>query len=153
MSIENVDHERWMLEALSQASRAEAEGEVPVGAVLVYKNQIIATGWNHPISAQDPTAHAEIIALREGAQVLGNYRLLNTTLYVTLEPCAMCAGAMIHARIENLFFGAYDLRTGAVQSVFQLLDDKRLNHRVTWEGGVLEDACGLVLKSFFKKKR
>ena len=143
----------WMERALELAHHAADTHEVPVGAVLVLDDHVIGKGWNQPISLQDPSAHAEIIALREGAKALGNYRLLNTTLYVTLEPCAMCVGAMIHARIQRLVFGAYDKRTGAVSSVFQLLDDERLNHRVDWEGGVMEQECGDILRDFFRKRR
>ena len=142
-----------MAQALALAKEAAQKQEVPVGAVLVRDRQIIGRGLNQPISSQDPTAHAEIIALRAGAKHLGNYRLPGTTLYVTLEPCAMCVGAMIHARIQRLVFGANDPRAGAVCSVFQLLDEKRLNHRVKWEGGILARECGQILKQFFEDRR
>ncbi len=143
----------WLSHALKLAHHAEQNHEVPIGAVLVKNNEMIAEGWNQPISSNDPTAHAEIIALRNGAKVLDNYRLVNTTLYVTLEPCAMCLGAMIQARVQRLVFGAYDVRAGAVKSVFQLLDEKRLNHRIAWQGGVMADECAAILKAFFKQRR
>lgn len=143
----------WLHRALKLAHRAQQNREVPVGAVLVKDDEIIADGWNQPISTNDPSAHAEIIALRKGAKALDNYRLINTTLYVTLEPCAMCVGAMIQARIKRLVFGAYDPRAGAVTSVFQLLDEKSLNHCVEWQGGVRADECGAILKAFFQQRR
>ena len=143
----------WMSQALSLAEKAAALGEVPVGAILVLDNEIIGEGWNQPIGASDPTAHAEILALRQGAARINNYRLLNTTLYATLEPCAMCAGAMIHARIKRLVFGAPDPKTGAAGSVLNLLQDERLNHRVICEGNVLGEACGELLRRFFKERR
>lgn len=146
-------NEHWLSYALRLAHDAEQNNEVPVGAVLVKDNEVIAAGWNQPISANDPTAHAEIMALRNGAQQLDNYRLINTTLYVTLEPCAMCVGAMIQARIKRLVFGAYDVRAGAVASVFQLLDEQRLNHSIAWQGGVMADECAAILKSFFRQRR
>ena len=139
--------------ALSLAKKAEKEGEVPVGAVIVCDNKIMAEGWNQPIQLHDPSAHAEMMVLRKAAQHIGNYRLKNTTLYVTLEPCAMCVGAMIHARIERLVFGAYDPKAGAVKSVFQLLDDSRHNHAIQWEGGVCANECAAILKSFFQARR
>ncbi|HLB56415.1 MAG TPA: tRNA adenosine(34) deaminase TadA [Coxiellaceae bacterium] len=139
--------------AIMLAKQAENEGEVPVGAVIVLDNKIIAEGWNQPIQSHDPTAHAEIIALRNAAKNIGNYRLNKAMLYVTLEPCAMCVGAMIHARIERLVFGAYDPKAGAVKSAFQLLNDVRHNHKVEWSGGILENECSSVLKAFFRKKR
>jgi tRNA(adenine34) deaminase len=150
--LNNTD-EHWMAYALSLAKRAEAAGEVPVGAILVLDNEIIGEGWNQPIGASDPTAHAEILALRQGAARINNYRLLNTTLYVTLEPCAMCAGAMIHARIKRLVFGARDPKTGAAGSVLNLLQDERLNHRVISGSNVLGEACGELLRRFFKERR
>lgn len=142
-----------MQHALMLAKRAEKIGEVPVGAIIVHDNKIIAEGFNQPIQNHDPSAHAEVIALRNAAQHIKNYRLNNTTLYVTLEPCAMCVGAMIHARIERLVFGAFDLKTGAVESAFQLLDDPRHNHLIKWTGSVLEDECAEVLKAFFQARR
>lgn len=143
----------WMQYALHLAEQAESHGEVPVGAVLVQDDNLIAAGWNCPISTVDPSAHAEIVVLRRAATILNNYRLPNTTLYVTLEPCAMCAGALIQARVTRLVYGACDLRAGAVTSVFNLLQEPRLNHQVSCEGGVLAEACGLLLKNFFKKRR
>lgn len=145
--------ESWMQEALALARKAEAEGEVPVGAVLVKEGEIIARGWNHPIVAHDPTAHAEIVALRNAAQALGNYRLTGSTLYVTLEPCAMCAGAMVHARIGRLVFGATDPRAGAAGTVFNLVQADALNHRLEVTGGVLAQDCGTLLKRFFAGRR
>ncbi len=143
-----------MQHALELASRAAEQGEVPVGAVLVRDGEIIGEGWNAPISRHDPSAHAEIQALRDAGQRVGNYRLPDTTLYVTLEPCVMCAGAIIHARIKRLVFGAYDPKGGAAGSVFDLLpSDERFNHRVKCEGGVLEQACAEQLKAFFKARR
>jgi tRNA(adenine34) deaminase len=135
------------------AQKAESEGEVPVGALMVCDNTIIGEGWNQPIQLHDPSAHAEMNALRMAAKKIGNYRLKNTTLYVTLEPCAMCVGAMIHARIERLVFGAFDPKAGAVKSVFQLLDDLRHNHAIRWEGGIYAAECSDLLKTFFKNKR
>ena len=143
----------WMRIALELARKAEAAGEVPVGAVVVKDGAIIGRGWNHPISAKDPTAHAEIIAMREAAQTLGNYRLLDTTLYVTLEPCAMCAGAMVHARVQRLVFGAADPRAGAAGSVFDIVRAPALNHQMQVTGGVLVEECGALLKRFFTERR
>ncbi|HET7650801.1 MAG TPA: tRNA adenosine(34) deaminase TadA [Gammaproteobacteria bacterium] len=145
--------ERWMQEALALAQKAEAEGEVPVGAVIVKNGEIIGRGWNHPISAHDPTAHAEIVAMRAAAQSVENYRLTDTTLYVTLEPCPMCAGAMVHARIGRLVFGATDPRAGAAGTVFNLVQADALNHRLNVTGGVLAEACGDILKRFFAQRR
>lgn len=142
-----------MRDALSLARRAADAGEVPVGAVLVRNGERIAEGWNQPISAQDPSAHAEMIALRAAAVRLQNYRLPDTTLYVTLEPCAMCAGAIIHARVQRLVFGATDPKAGAVRSVYDIIAQPRLNHRVEWTGGVLETECGEILRDFFKSRR
>ncbi len=142
----------YMEQALTLAQHAQEQGEVPVGAILVLDDEIIGKGWNQPISSNDPTAHAEIIALREGATKLKNYRLLNTTLYVTLEPCAMCIGAMIHARIKRLVFGAHDPKTGAVESIFNLLDTK-LNHQINYQGGVLADESSELLRRFFRHRR
>lgn len=148
-----LDDERWMQEALTQARHALDQGEVPVGAVLVAGDEVIARGWNHPIGACDPTLHAEIHALRAGAAALGNYRLPGTTLFVTLEPCAMCAGAIVHARVERVVYGATDPKTGAVESVFRLLDSNPANHRVAFRGGVLADDCGALLREFFAARR
>ncbi|MCK4608043.1 MAG: tRNA adenosine(34) deaminase TadA [Gammaproteobacteria bacterium] len=143
----------FMEQAIALATEAACKQEVPVGAVLVLDNIIIAKGYNQPIATPDPTAHAEIVALRAGAKYLNNYRLLNTTLYVTLEPCAMCVGAMLHARIKRLVFGAYDPKGGAIQSVIKLLDTKQFNHRIEYEGGILAPECGRLLSDFFKAKR
>ena len=145
--------EFWMSRALELAHQAERMGEVPVGAVLVLNNECVAEAWNQPVAAHDPSAHAEILALRQAGQKLGNYRLGDTTLYVTLEPCAMCAGAIIQARIARLVFGAADTRAGAGGSVFQILDSDKLNHRVRITAGVLEAACTGILQEFFKKRR
>lgn len=142
-----------MRHALSLAQQAEAAGEVPVGAVIVKNNKLISESFNQPVAAHDASAHAEIRALREAGRMLQNYRIPETTLYVTLEPCAMCAGAMIHARIERLVFAAFDPKTGAAGSLFNLLNDDRLNHKVRVEGGVLADEAGSMLKAFFKTKR
>jgi tRNA(adenine34) deaminase len=142
-----------MGQALALAQRAADLGEVPVGAVVVHDGRVIAEGWNHPIGSNDPTAHAEIIALRAAAECLGNYRLLGATLYVTLEPCAMCAGALVLARIARLVFGAWDPRAGAVRSVFEVVDHPRLNHRMDWEGGVREAEAAALLRGFFSARR
>jgi tRNA(adenine34) deaminase len=145
--------EYWMRQAILLANKAESLDEVPVGAVLVHENKIIGEGWNQPIGLNDPTAHAEIMALRAGALTVKNYRLVDTTLYVTLEPCAMCVGAIIHARVKRVVFGASDPKTGAAGSVFPLLNDDKFNHKVEVTGGVLADECGGLLKRFFGKKR
>jgi tRNA(adenine34) deaminase len=145
--------QEFMGYALELAKHAEKNGEVPVGAIITLNDEIIAEGWNQPISSCDPTAHAEIIAMRAAAKHLGNYRLLNTTLYVTLEPCAMCVGAMVHARVKRLVFGAYDSRVGAVTSVLQIPATKELNHRLAWEGGVMADECSELLSKFFQVRR
>ncbi len=143
----------WMSQAIAQARLAEAAGEVPVGAVLVLNNECIASAYNCPITTNDPSAHAEIAVLRAGAKALGNYRLLDCTLYVTLEPCAMCAGAMVHARVKRVVYGALDAKAGAVKSQLALLDQPFLNHRVLHEGGVMASECGALLSDFFKRKR
>ena len=150
---EAARHERFMCRALVLAQCAAAEGEVPVGAVLVRDGVIIGEGWNRPIATHDPSAHAEMIAMRDAASRLGNYRLPGTTLYVTLEPCVMCAGAIIHARVSRLVFGARDPKAGAVDSVYDVIARPRLNHVVEWSGGVLEEECGTVLREFFRKRR
>lgn len=148
-----MNDEHYIQYALNLAQKAESENEVPVGALIVCNNQIIAEGWNQPIQLHDSSAHAEMLALRKASHHIENYRLKNTTLYVTLEPCAMCVGAMIHARIQKLVFGAWDQKAGAVHSVFQLIDDTRHNHAIEWRGGVMADACSRVLKNFFKQRR
>jgi len=142
-----------MRQALQQARRAEQHGEVPVGAVIVKDGELIGEGWNQPIGSHDPTAHAEIIALREAAVKLNNYRLSDTTLYVTLEPCVMCAGAIIHARVRRIVYGAPDPKGGAAGSMFDTLLSKRFNHQVICEGGILQAECGDVLVKFFKARR
>lgn len=139
--------------ALDQARLGAQAGEVPVGAVLVKDGELIAAGFNQPIRSCDPTAHAEIVALRAAAKALGNYRLPDTTLYVTIEPCAMCAGALVHARVGRLVFGAPEPRAGAVVSSLQLLAGEQLNHRIEVESGVLGDECGAIMKSFFRDRR
>ena len=149
----NPDDEKFMREALALARQAEAAGEVPVGAVLVKDGAIIASGWNQPISAHDPTAHAEVMVLRAAGRIAGNYRLTGTTLYVTLEPCAMCAGALVHARVGRLVYGAADPKTGAAGSVFDLMRTDQLNHRIEVTGGVLTEECGALLKDFFSRRR
>ena len=143
----------WMQHAYGLAKKAEAMGEVPVGAVVVADNQLIAEGWNQCILSHDPTAHAEIIALRKAGKKLQNYRLTDTTIYVTLEPCPMCTGAMVHARVGRLVFGASDPRTGAAGTVFQLAQNEQLNHSLQVEGGVLGHECAEQLKAFFRNKR
>jgi tRNA(adenine34) deaminase len=143
----------FMSHALQLAREAERAGEVPVGAVVVKDGAIVGEGWNRPISTNDPTAHAEIVALRAAAQALGTYRLLDTTLYVTLEPCAMCAGAMVHARVKRLVFAAKDPRAGAAGSVFDIVQHDALNHRLTAEGGILADECSALLRGFFLVRR
>ncbi|MDH5360841.1 MAG: tRNA adenosine(34) deaminase TadA [Gammaproteobacteria bacterium] len=152
MNLESPDI-YWMRQAMNLALRAAREDEVPVGAVLVKDGQLVAEGWNRPIGSCDPTAHAEIQALRAGAKNLGNYRLLDTTLYVTLEPCAMCAGAIIHSRVKRVVFGAYDSKGGSAGSVFEILGTDKLNHKVAFSGGVLEQECGNLLSEFFRIKR
>jgi tRNA(adenine34) deaminase len=143
----------FMREALAQARLAEAAGEVPVGAVVVKDGEIVGRGFNAPISHHDPSAHAEIAALRGAAKHLGNYRLVDCELYVTLEPCVMCVGAMFHARIARVVYGARDPKTGAAGSVFNLFTEARLNHHARIEGGVLAEECGQVLSDFFARRR
>lgn len=147
------DDEFWMRRALALARQGETEDEVPVGAVVVQEGREIGAGFNRPVSACDPTAHAEILALREAAARLGNYRLNGATLYVTLEPCVMCAGAIVHARIARLVFGARDIRFGGVRSKFRLADSELLNHRVDITEGVLGAECAVLLEEFFRRRR
>ena len=142
-----------MLAALEQAQAAQAAGEVPVGAVLVRGGEIVGSGFNAPISGHDPSAHAEMQALRAAGKALGNYRLPDCTLYVTLEPCAMCVGAMLHARIARLVYGAADPKTGACGSVIDLFAEPRLNHHATVTPGVMAAECGALLREFFAAKR
>jgi tRNA(adenine34) deaminase len=143
----------FMQMALDLAKQAALNGEVPVGAIVVKDDVVIGRGANAPIGLHDPTAHAEIIAMREAAAILGNYRLVDCMLYVTLEPCAMCSGAMQHARIAKLVFGASDPKTGACGSVINLMNEKKLNHHTEVLGGVLAEECGAVLSAFFKQRR
>jgi len=145
--------EYFMQRALSLAEEAKRMAEVPVGAVLVLNDEVIGEGCNSPIHLHDPTAHAEILAMRRGAANIQNYRLLNTTLYVTLEPCMMCAGAMVHARIGRLVYGAADKKTGTIDSVAHSLDQPFLNHRVEYTGNFMAEPCGALLSDFFRERR
>ena len=142
-----------MQQAIQLAKKAAGEDEVPVGAIIVKDNQLIAEGWNQSIQSHDPSAHAEIMAIRNAGQVLNNYRLIDTTMYVTLEPCSMCVGAMIHARVKKLVFGASDLKTGATGSAINLIHDSIHNHKVDVVSGVLEEESKQLLQQFFKRKR
>lgn len=146
-------HKHWMEHAISLALRSEQSNEVPVGAVLIAGREIVGEGWNSPISLRDPTAHAEILALRQAARRLGNYRLVDCTLYVTIEPCTMCAGALVHARVKRLVYGAPEKRAGAVVSSARVLNNPKLNHKVEVVSGVLEEQCSRLVKSFFQRKR
>ena len=148
-----MNNQDWMRYAIRLAQRAEQQGEVPVGALVVYENRCLAEGWNQPIQNHDPTAHAEIQAVRKAGQVLNNYRLIDCTLYVTLEPCVMCMGAIAHSRIKRLVFGAFDPKRGAVCNALQLSDAPFLNHHIEWQGGILEADCASLLTDFFKAKR
>lgn len=152
-SVSDKDDEYWMQHALMLARRAWDEGEVPVGAILVLNGKAVGEGWNRPIGRHDPTAHAEIMALRQGGAVLQNYRLLDCTLYVTLEPCVMCAGAMVHSRIGRLVFGARDAKTGAAGSLMDVLAHPGMNHQVEVTEGVLAPACSTLLSDFFRERR
>ncbi|WP_166425031.1 tRNA adenosine(34) deaminase TadA [Paraglaciecola sp. 20A4] len=143
----------WMRHALSLANKAALVGEIPVGAVLVRDQQIVGEGWNQSIMLNDPSAHAEMQAIRQAGTAIKNYRLINTTLYVTLEPCTMCAGLLVHSRIQRLVFGAYDAKTGAAGSIMDVLRDERLNHQVEVLGGVLGDECGETISAFFRRRR
>jgi len=146
-------HEQFMREAMLLAQQAAERGEVPVGAVVIKDGEIVGRGSNAPIGTHDPSAHAEILALRDAAKNIGNYRLVDCDLYVTLEPCAMCAGAIQHARIGQLIFGAKDLKTGACGSVVNLMAEDKLNHHTEVSSGVLESECGQLLSDFFKQRR
>lgn len=148
-----VDDEAYMRRAIALAQRAAEEGEVPVGAVVVAGEAIVGEGWNRPIGAADPSAHAEIQAMRAASGALGNYRLLDSTLYVTLEPCPMCVGAIFHARVRRVVFGAKDPKTGAAGSVVDLFAEEKLNHHASVEGGLLAEECGDLLKRFFAARR
>jgi tRNA(adenine34) deaminase len=144
---------QFMQQAIEQAHLAAIAGEVPVGAVLVRDGQVISKAFNQPITNHDPSAHAEMLALRQATLTEQNYRLPGTTLYVTLEPCAMCAGAMLHARVDRIVFGAPDPKTGAAGSVVDLFAMKQINHQTSIEGGIMGDECGQLLKNFFKERR
>lgn len=144
---------KYMERALELAREAQRAGEVPVGAVIVKDDAIVGEGWNRPISTNDPTAHAEIVAMRAAAQKLSTYRLLDTTLYVTLEPCPMCAGAMVHARVRRLVYAATDPRAGAAGTIFNIVQHPSLNHRVECEAGLMSEECGTLLRAFFQGRR
>lgn len=139
--------------ALAEARQAREAGEVPIGAVVIFENQIVGSGHNQPIGLHDPTAHAEILAIRQAAERIGNYRLTDATLYVTIEPCAMCAGAMVNARIKRLVYGATEIRAGAVDSVFQICNNSSLNHQVEVISGVNAEECRQIMQAFFKERR
>ena len=149
----SISNEELMRAALTEARKAMASQEVPIGAVVAVGGEIVAAGFNQPISTVDPTAHAEIRALRAAAQKIGNYRLTGATLCVTVEPCAMCVGAMVHARIGALVYGAAEPKTGAVSSTMQLIDDPSWNHRIFVVGGVMADECRELIQEFFREKR
>jgi tRNA(adenine34) deaminase len=149
----SAQDEAWMNEALLLARRAEQEGEVPIGAVVVKDGQVIGRGWNRNIGLNDPSAHAEIMAMREAGETVNNHRLVDCSLYVTLEPCPMCAGAMIHARLNRVVYGASDPKTGAAGGVFNLLTNSAHNHVIVVESGCLEQACSTLLKDFFRRRR
>lgn len=152
MESENTD-ERWMREAIKQAGLAEAVGEVPIGAVVVRRGEIVGAGYNLRETSRDPTAHAEMIAIRQASEHLDAWRLLECTLYVTLEPCPMCAGAILQSRLERVVYGATDPKAGCVGTLMDLLQDARFNHRLPWESGVLRDECGALLSNFFRRLR
>jgi len=151
--MERASAERWMREALEEAQRAEAEGEVPVGAIILINEKIVGRGRNHSIRSHDPTAHAEVLALRHAAHSMRNYRLPGSILVVTIEPCLMCMGALVHARVDEIIFGAADPKAGAVQSVFQMANIPQLNHQIAVTAGVLADECGQLLRGFFESRR
>lgn len=150
---EQFSDEYWMAKALKYAAKAEQINEIPVGAVLVKDNQLIAAGYNRSICDHDASAHAEMMAIRQGGKVLNNYRLIDCTLYVTLEPCSMCAGLLVHSRIKRLVFGAKDAKTGAAGSIMNLLQEPKLNHQVEVQSDVLAQQCGEVISLFFKRRR
>ncbi|MEO2268413.1 tRNA adenosine(34) deaminase TadA [Pseudoalteromonas pernae] len=147
------DDQYWMQKALECAQRAEAIDEIPVGAVLVKDDELIAEGWNQSITLNDPSAHAEMMAIRDAGKALNNYRLIDCTLYVTLEPCSMCAGLLVHSRIKRLVFGATDLKTGSAGSIMNLVQEPRLNHQLEVTSGVLAEQCAEQLSAFFKRRR
>lgn len=153
MTLDAVNDKHWMAYALQLAKKAQAQDEVPIGAVLIYQNEIVGEGFNQCITNQDPTAHAEIIALRQAAKNLKNYRLTDTTLYVTLEPCVMCAGALLHARVKRLVYATTDPKAGAIESVFRIAQPELLNHTLLCQGNVLQTECAQILVDFFKAKR
>lgn len=153
MKVSSTKDELWMRYAFRLAQRAEEQGEVPVGAIVVKDDQCIAEGWNMSIVTHDPTAHAEMVALRKAGLVMENYRLCQSTLYVTLEPCVMCMGAIIHARVKRLVFGAFDPKRGAVCNALSLANTSFLNHQISWDGGVLEMEFSELLKCFFRVRR
>ncbi|MBU2881409.1 tRNA adenosine(34) deaminase TadA [Psychrosphaera sp. B3R10] len=144
---------KWMQYAMALAEKAEAQGEIPVGAVIVKEDEVLGEGWNQPITLHDSTAHAEIVAIRNAGKNIANYRLVGSTIYVTLEPCPMCAGAIIHSRIARLVYGAQDYKTGAVGSVMNLLQHDSNNHKVDFTSGLLEQQCSHQISAFFKKRR
>jgi len=148
-----MNHAYWMEKALELARRAEEAGEVPVGAVIVKENQLLAEGWNQPISSHDATSHAEIMAMREAGKILNNYRLVDTTMYVTLEPCSMCVGAMIHARVSKVVYGTSEPRTGALGGAFDLLQANQHNHVFDVVSGVLAEESKTMLQNFFQSRR
>ncbi|MDR1942299.1 MAG: tRNA adenosine(34) deaminase TadA [Endomicrobium sp.] len=150
---DKTQNKKFMLLALKQAAKAREIGEVPVGAVIVKNNEIISKGFNRCIKDKDPTAHAEIEALRKAAKKIGNYRLNGCDIYVTIEPCPMCAGALVNARIRKIFFGAFDKKAGACKSVFKITGSSKLNHRIETESGILKEDCAKIITDFFKNKR
>jgi tRNA(adenine34) deaminase len=149
----DINDEYWMQQALQLAQQAGQCDEVPVGAIVVKDQTVIGQGFNQPIGMHDPTAHAEIQALRDAAKTVGNYRIIGATLYVTIEPCAMCAGAIVHSRIERVVFGAKEPKAGAIVSQTQQLDGEHLNHKVEYEGGVCHEACSTIVSDFFARRR
>ncbi len=153
MASERASDKGFMRQALVEARKALAEGEVPVGAIVVHAGEVIGRGYNQPVGLSDPTAHAEVLALREAGLKVGNYRLPGATLYVTVEPCQMCCGAVLLARLERVVYGVREPKSGAAESLYRLLDDPRVNHRTTVEGGVLEEECRALLTAFFETKR
>lgn len=152
-NLQDLIDEKWMKHALTLATFAEENGEIPVGAVLVKDEKIVAQGWNMSISNHDASAHAEIIAIRKAGEKLNNYRLVDCTLYVTLEPCSMCAGALVHARVSRLVFGASDYKTGAAGSVFNLVQSEELNHQIDVKSGILATLCSDQISAFFRRRR
>ena len=152
-SVEPASDELWMEEALRCAQRALEEGEVPVGAIVLLDGRIVGRGWNHNVADNDPTAHAEVVALREAGQNIGNHRLLGCELFATIEPCAMCAGAAIHARVKRLVYGADDEKAGAVRSALQVINHPKLNHQIDVRGGVLAGRAADIVQEFFRSRR